>query len=312
MRAVDAQQFAAPRGAVGAEPHTVQRQPEHRTRHTVLGDDGGNVRMVVLDRLERHLPLRREPRGKAGAEEIGMKVVRHRSRLDVEDRHEVRHGVFECSAGRRVVEVADMLGDEGLVAARHADGVLEVAADRDHRRPRCGQHDRPRRVAPCAADELMAGCPSPGHRSQHAVVAADHDVTVVHQPRIGNARQPRQRLIVAGDQRLAPRIGAGHHQRQPLRRFAPRAARRTTGRLVEQQVLQWRVGQHDAQPRQTRSDTDQCRVGCRAFAQQHDRPLARIQQRGVHVTDFDQGLRRSEVGHHHGQRLFLARLAFAQ
>ena len=55
-------------------------------------------------------------------------------RLDFEDAEQVRDGLFEKADGRRIVEIADVLRDEGLLAARDADRVLEPAAQREHRR----------------------------------------------------------------------------------------------------------------------------------------------------------------------------------
>ena len=64
-RAVDAQQLAAPRSPVGAEAHAVERQTEHGRRDPMLGDDRGDVRMMVLNAELRDSPVvaRAAPRG---------------------------------------------------------------------------------------------------------------------------------------------------------------------------------------------------------------------------------------------------------
>ena len=147
------------------------------------------MRVVVLDRDARHAPARGEPRRVPRAEEIGMQVVRDELRLDVEDRHEVRDRVDQRRAGRRVVEVADVLRHERLVAARHADGVLEIAAEREHRRPGAREPDRSRRVAAGAADELD-GAAAVAARSTLSS-QRDDDVAVVHEERVGDAGEPR-------------------------------------------------------------------------------------------------------------------------
>jgi hypothetical protein len=50
-----------------------------------------------------------------------MQVVGDDLRLDLEQVHQAGGGLLQRAAGRRVVEVADVLGEEGLVAAREAD-----------------------------------------------------------------------------------------------------------------------------------------------------------------------------------------------
>ncbi len=205
-----------------------------------------------------------------------------------------------------------MLRDECLVTARHADRVLEVAADRQHRGPRRGEPDCARRVATRAPDELQATVDIAMERAHHAVVATDDDVAVVHQEGVGDTRQPRTGLIVARHQRLAARIRAGHHQYQRLRSTLPARIRRPSGGLEEQQVVQWRVRQHDAEPGQARRDSGQHRVHTGLLAQKDDRPLGRGQHRPFGGRGMHEPLGRSRVGHHHRQRLFLARLALTQ
>ena len=61
-RAVHAEQFAAPRTSVRAEAHAVERKSEHRRSAPVLGDDRGNVRVVMLDAVVPNAAALREPR----------------------------------------------------------------------------------------------------------------------------------------------------------------------------------------------------------------------------------------------------------
>ena len=98
-------------------------------------------------------------------------------------------GLDQRHAGRRVVEIADVLRYERFVAARDADGVLEVAAQREHRRAGREQLDRPRRVAAGAADELEVLPRLPRSDAQHAVVAAGDDGAVVHEQDDRRCRQ---------------------------------------------------------------------------------------------------------------------------
>ena len=232
--AVDQQQLAAPCGAVVAEADAVEREAEQRAVDAVLGRDRRHVRVVVLHGMRRQAPRVGVFEREAGAEEVGVQVVRDGLRLDVEHRAQVIDHLDQRAAGGRVVEVADMRRQEGLVTAGDADRVLQPGARGQHRRARARQLDRPRRVAARAADELRA---AGGRQAQHAVVAAGDDVAVVQQQRVGDALQPRQRLVVADHQRLAVRVGAGHHQQQGLRLVQPGRAGRAAGRFMEQQGL---------------------------------------------------------------------------
>ncbi len=254
--AVDEQQLAAPGRAVVAQADAVERQAEQRAVDAVLGRDRRHMRVVVLhgmDRMRGQRTRGSELEREARAEEIRVQVVGDGLRLHVEHRAQVVDHLDQRAAGGRVVEVADVRRQEGLVAARDADRVLQPGAGGEHRRARARQLDRPGRVAARAADELRG---AGGAQPQHAVVAARDDVAVVHQKRVGDALQPGQGFVVADHQRLAARVGAGHHEQQVLRVVAvqPGRARGPAGGLVEQQELDRRAGQHHAQHVQARRD----------------------------------------------------------
>jgi hypothetical protein len=173
-----------------------------------------------------------------------VQVVRHHGRLHVQHAAQVRHGLLQRLAGGGVVQAADVRRQEGLRAARQAHGVLQPAAGGQHRRAAARQRDGPRREAACAADELRRAA---GQRAQHAVVAARDDVAVVQQPGVGQALQALQRFGVVAHQRFAAGVGAGHHQQQILRLLQPAGAGGAAGGLVEEQELDRRAGQHQAQ-----------------------------------------------------------------
>ena len=154
------QQLSAPGRAVGAEADAVECQAEDRSLDAMLGHDRGDVGVMMRHAACRNAPPGRETRGVARAEEIGMQVVRDQRRLDVEDRQEVGDRFVQCHAGRRVVELADVLRHERLVAAGHADRVLVVAADGDDRRAGARQPYGARGVAARAANELERALPA--------------------------------------------------------------------------------------------------------------------------------------------------------
>ena len=101
---VNAKQFAAPDATVVTEPDAVQRNAEHGAVDTVLGDHGGDVRMVVLYADQRDAALRGQTGREARAVEVGMQVVRDRHRFDREYVEQVIDGFLERHAGRGVVE----------------------------------------------------------------------------------------------------------------------------------------------------------------------------------------------------------------
>ena len=252
---VHLQQFSAPGAFIGAHADAVERQAEQPPRCAMLRRHGGDMRVVVLygDGLQAAAAC--EVGGEARAVEIRMQIVGDDFRRDLQQLHHALRGFLQSAAGRRVVEVADMLGEEGFVAARQADGVLEEAADGEDGGAGARELDGLRREAAGAADELCA-CPlshslSPRGegmgRANDAVVDTSHDFAVVDQVCVGDALQSFQRFVVVARDRLAARVGAGHDQSQPLRYGEPVGAGRPARRFVEKQVLDRRAWQQGAE-----------------------------------------------------------------
>ena len=106
----------------------------------------------------------------------------------------------------------------------------------------------------------------------------------MQQEGVGDARQPRERLFVARHERLAAGIGARHHQRQLVVGVEPRGAGRSARRLVEEQVVQRRIRQHDTEPCESRRDAGERGIRIRGLAQQHDRALGGLEQRALRRT----------------------------
>ena len=116
--AVDHEELAAPGAAVRAQPDPVEGETEDGARQAVLGHHRGDVRMMMLDRLRRNPELRGEPNGAARAVEIGMQVVHEQLGRDLQYREEMIDGPVQRPAGRRVVEIAHMLGE--MSSTQHA------------------------------------------------------------------------------------------------------------------------------------------------------------------------------------------------
>ena len=139
-----------------------------------------------------------------------MQVAGDRFRPHVEQAQQMRGAFLVEAEGLGVGEVADMLADKSLAPAREGQRRLEMAAAGEHARAVGAEVDRlghkaarPAQKGRCAVDDL-----------HHAVVGAHHNVAVMGDDQVGDAGEPRQRLVIADDQRLAARIGAGGDQRE--------------------------------------------------------------------------------------------------
>ena len=88
-----------------------------------------------------------------------------------------------------------------------------------------------------------------------------------------------------------------------------RSAQLIAGGGMEEQVVQGRVGQHQAQPLQAGGDAGQLGVGVVLLAQQDDAALGQFQQARLVAAQGAEGIGRGHVGGHHGEGLFLPLLA---
>ena len=123
------------------------------------------------------------------------------------------------------------------------------------------------------------------------------DRTVVVEECIRDRRQPLPRVDVVVRDRLVGHVAAREHDR-----FAE---------LVQQQVVQGCVGEHDAEPLRSGRHRRRDR-GVDAPAQQHDRPAVIGEQRRLDAVEVGQRAGGVEVGRHQRERLLLAVLAGAQ
>ena len=107
-----------------------------------------------------------------------------------------------CRAG--ILEVAEVLGQDGLTVLEQADGVLQLAAERQHRR-RVGkpgrQWDRRRGVTACPTQQARSCM----HDARDRVVDPVDDLAVVQQPVVGVGGR---RIGQAPGQKLSSRAGS--------------------------------------------------------------------------------------------------------
>ena len=207
-----------------------------------------------------------------------------------------------------VFQIAQVLADEGLLAAREAEGGLLLGAAGKHAGQaraarvdagRVGElHGRGGDAAGAAHDLRAATL-----HAHDRVIVASQDGAVVAQPGVGHVDEARHGHLVVADDGLVGEVAARHHQRRP--------------HGAQQQVLQGRVGKHGAQlgqvARHARRNRQILRHARRILAaQQHDGGAGAYELGALgvaHLAHLAQGV---EVGKHHGQRLGGAVLALAQ
>ena len=108
IAALDPQQLATPGATVKPHADAVQRQAQQRALHAMLGRHRRQMSMVVLHRMYRQRSPGGEFDREAGAEEVGMQVVRDRLWLDVQQCAQVVYRLDQRAAVLCVVEIADM------------------------------------------------------------------------------------------------------------------------------------------------------------------------------------------------------------
>ena len=126
--------------------------------------------------------------------------------------------------------------------------------------------------------------------------------------RVGHREQLLVSILVVDDDGLVVDV-AGRHDEQGNVTISPSHCH--IGEVVEQEVLEGGVGQHDAQFGQAVGQPRR-EGGVRALLQQHDGALRALERGGlgvVHLADAAHVVRR---GGHHRERLALAALAGAQ
>ncbi len=239
--------------------------------------------VVVLDAHELGLLLERPLRRQI----LGVEVVRHHLGRHAEHR-EIQLEIGPEGAERELrVEIAEVRGEERLAVARDAEGALQLRSRGDDR---LGSRDRQRQ---CPGGEA----PGAAHRKRRAddgVLAAAMNRPVVCEEDIGDLAQPFARFAVLERDRLVRAVAARQHER--------------SAEVGEQQVVERGVGEHQAEPGHAGRDRARHRRVL-AAADEHDRALARVEQRQLLGSQLGKPLR---LGRHQREGLLLALLARAQ
>ncbi len=204
--------------------------------------------------------------------------------------------VRERAVGREVLEVAVVRGDVGAPAAREGERVLELRAhgEQRHRRGDRQRHGL-RGVAAGAAHDGLA----PGDHARDGVVVAGPDLPVMGEEPVREAGEPREGVRVVGGQRLVREVAGGEDQRSADR--------------LEQQVVERRVGQEDAQaPVPVRDGRRQRGLTVAPPLEQDDRASRSLEEPALQRPDAAQRPGGGDVPDHDRERLGPAALAIPQ
>jgi hypothetical protein len=290
------QELTAPDRAVGAVAGPVEGHPDHRAARpvvspAVIGQAGGDVRVMVLDPEQVHVG---QVERVLGGQVLRMQVMGHDLRVDVEQPAEMLDALGERAQGLGVLQVPDVVGDKGVAILGQAERVLQFGPAGQHGTGEpAGHRDGFGDIAAGPPDEHRPATEHPGD----GVIRPDVNGPVVGEERVRDPAEPGQHLVIVVDDRLVGAVPAGQHDR--------------TGGGLEQQVVQRSVGQHDAE-RAVPGGGRRGDAGARAPGEQHDGTAGTGQQGRRYRVDLAQPPHRGQVRGQDRERLVLAVLACPQ
>ena len=139
-REVGDQDLAPPQRAIAAVAETVEGDSDHRSGLAVVGEAGGDMGVVMLDRHPLHAI---QLEGVLGGEVLRVQVVGDQLGTHLEEAHEVLDPLEVGAEGLVVLQVADVVGDEGPAPLGQAERALQLSTAAEHR-PAEGMVDRHR------------------------------------------------------------------------------------------------------------------------------------------------------------------------
>ena len=215
--------------------------------------------------------------------EVGVQVVGDPFRSHPEQVEEAADALHLEVPHPRVRHFPDVLAEKGFVARQQAERIFHVAAQGQHGRGDfMGQRDGFGGIAAGATDEQGRVA----RDQDHAVVVAVVDGAIVEEEGVGQRTQVGPGVVIGAGDGLIPAVAAGHHQRAV--------------QVPQQQVVQGRVGQHDAHRVQARGDGG-AEVGVGTEEEQDDGRGGGSQGLGLSRGDAAVATHGRQIGHHHGQ-----------
>src|SRR5215813_1146282 len=199
-----------------------------------------------------------------------MEVMSDHARREREEALKMIDGLHPATVGAFIAEIAKMLAEEDVPATNKTKHALEFPAAGQNRLDRLmGKGDRQWHVAPRAAQKERDPVDASGYR----IVTADLNRAIVSQKKIRNAAQSVHGVAILEGDWLVAAIPARHDQREVD--------------ASEQQMLERRVGQHQAEMTQSGSHL----VGHALTypegvpRQEHDGTCGRLEQSSLGVRD---------------------------
>ena len=231
-----------------------------------------------------------------------MQVADNGFRCDVQDVEEMARHLFVKADCCGIVEIAEMLRDEGLAPARDSHRRFQMRAHGKDGGTILAEIDRRWHEAARTAKKGRSAIDDRHDR----IIGTSHDRPIMADDQISDAGEPLRRIIVIDHQWLAARIGAGRDQSRWLRQAPPGWVRRRIRQGMKEQMMNRRIGQHQANPLKTGRDG---RRQLLATLHQYDRSFDVGKK-----SPFRCGRRGDETGRglvrdHDGEWFFLARLA---
>ena len=172
------QDFAAPDAAVRAIASAIHCESDNPSFQMILGHATGDMRVMVLNAYGLRFGLRESP---TSGEIIWMKVIRDDGRPNFEDILKMIDRFLEEFVSLCVFEVANVLAQKCLVSLQHTNGAFQFSAHckrgREFFLQKYGYGNK-------AAGTSQLPDLSP-NMTNHRIVAAAQDLSVVHQKVIG-------------------------------------------------------------------------------------------------------------------------------
>ena len=121
------------------------------------------------------------------------------------------HALFKRIIDLGIFHVADVMAEKRVAITCQAECILQLAADGQCRFDIERKLDRIGSIAAASA-QINRTIDFSGSTSDHRIITADVNVSVVQQECICQRGQPFERILVVGGNRLLGEISAGHHQ----------------------------------------------------------------------------------------------------
>ena len=257
------------------------------------------MRVVVLDVVEGHPQVGGEDGGPGPGGVPGVQVGDDELRRRAVEAEQLRGRPLVCRPALEAAEVPDVRRDEPHAVAGEGEGVLDLGAGGEHDGV-TGQRHRQRREAAGTAHRHGR----PVAPAEDRVLAGHRDLAIVGDEDVRDGAESPHRVVVGEAQRFAGEVARGHDEHR-------RGSWRPVGQIGEEQVVQWRIGEHDTELVESGGHRVGHRGG-REPRQQHDGPLGAGEDGDRPVGHLDHLGEDVEVRGHEREGLVRTVLAPAQ